>query len=75
MEPKEAEEEKKINFVLMVRKGNKPQYKTLEVPMDSDLALNLKNREEVKLNCLKSHNQFNKNNFRLREQKKRRSRS
>lgn len=47
MEPKEAEEERTVNFVLMVRKGNKPQYKNLEVPIDSDLALNLKNREEV----------------------------
>lgn len=46
MEPKE-EEERTVNFVLMVRKGNKPQYKNLEVPIDSDLALNLKNREEV----------------------------
>jgi len=49
MEPKESEEEKTVNFVLMVRKGNKPQYKNLEVPIDSDLALNLKNREEVML--------------------------
>jgi Up-frameshift suppressor 2 len=47
MEPKEAEEERTVNFVLMVRKGNKPQYKNLEVPIDSDLALNLKNREQV----------------------------
>lgn len=47
MEPKEVEEERTVNFVLMVRKGNKPQYKNLEVPIDSDLALNLKNREQV----------------------------
>ncbi|XP_059473711.1 regulator of nonsense transcripts 2 [Neocloeon triangulifer] len=47
MEPKEADEERTINFVLMVRKGNKPQFKNLEVPVDSELALNLKNREEA----------------------------
>lgn len=36
-----------VNFVLMTRKGNKPQFKNLAVPSDSDLALNLRNREEV----------------------------
>ncbi|XP_065347626.1 regulator of nonsense transcripts 2 [Cloeon dipterum] len=47
MEPKESTEEKTMNFVLMVRKGNKQQFKNLEVPIDSELALNLKNREEA----------------------------
>ncbi|KAG1674544.1 Regulator of nonsense transcripts 2 [Nymphon striatum] len=36
-----------INFVLMTRKGNKPQYKNLEVPLDSELVTNLKDREKV----------------------------
>ena len=36
-----------VNFVLMTRKGNKPQFKSMTVPSDSDLALNLRNREEV----------------------------
>lgn len=36
-----------VNFVLMTRKGNKPQFKNLAVPSDSELALNLRNREEV----------------------------
>ena len=36
-----------VNFVLMTRKGNKPQFKNLAVPSDSDLAQNLRNREEV----------------------------
>lgn len=38
-----------VNFVLMTRKGNKPQFKNLAVPSDSELALNLRNREEVML--------------------------
>lgn len=37
-----------VNFVLMTRKGNKPQFKSLAVPSDSELALNLRNREEVR---------------------------
>ena len=36
-----------VNFVLMTRKGNKPQFKNLAVPSDSELAQNLRNREEV----------------------------
>nr|CAG4635937.1 EOG090X0143 [Eubosmina coregoni]SVE69635.1 EOG090X0143 [Eubosmina coregoni] len=36
-----------VNFVLMTRKGNKPQFKNLAVPSDSDLAQNLRNREEA----------------------------
>jgi hypothetical protein len=38
-----------MNFVLMIRKGHKQQYKSLAVPINSELALNLKNREEVSL--------------------------
>nr|CAG4643014.1 EOG090X0143 [Ilyocryptus agilis] len=36
-----------VNFVLMTRKGNKPQFKTMAVSSDSELALNLRNREEA----------------------------
>jgi regulator of nonsense transcripts 2 len=36
-----------VNFFLMTRKGNKPQFKNLAVPSDSELAQNLRNREEV----------------------------
>nr|CAG4645353.1 EOG090X0143 [Lynceus sp. MCZ IZ 141354] len=36
---------KTVPFVVMLKKGNKPQLKTLEVPVESDLALNLINRE------------------------------
>lgn len=39
--------ENTVSFVLMTRKGNKPQFKNLAVPSDSELAQNLKNREEV----------------------------
>lgn len=35
-----------MNFVLMLRKGNKQQYKNLAVPISSELAMNLKNREQ-----------------------------
>ncbi|CAB0039926.1 unnamed protein product [Trichogramma brassicae] len=35
-----------VDFVLMVRKGNKPQYKNVAVPVNSELAKNLKNREQ-----------------------------
>jgi len=42
-----VEEKSTMNFVLMVRKGHKQQYKSLAVPINSELALNLKNREEV----------------------------
>ncbi|XP_069694080.1 regulator of nonsense transcripts 2-like isoform X2 [Periplaneta americana] len=41
------EEKSTMNFVLMVRKGHKQQYKSLAVPINSELALNLKNREEA----------------------------
>ncbi|XP_058806384.1 regulator of nonsense transcripts 2 [Phymastichus coffea] len=35
-----------VDFVLMVRKGNKQQYKQLAVPVASELAKNLRNREQ-----------------------------
>ena len=35
-----------VDFVLMVRKGNKQQYKNLAVPVSSELAMNLRNREQ-----------------------------
>jgi len=44
-----VEEKSTMNFVLMVRKGHKQQYKSLAVPINSELALNLKNREEVSI--------------------------
>ncbi|XP_033096855.1 regulator of nonsense transcripts 2-like isoform X2 [Anneissia japonica] len=47
----EEEEDKKdtINFTLVVRKGNKQQFKGFEVPMSSHLVANLKNREQAEL--------------------------
>lgn len=42
-----SEDKNTINFVLMTRKGNKQQYKSLEVSVHSELALNLKDREEA----------------------------
>ncbi|KAH0546179.1 regulator of nonsense transcripts 2 isoform X1 [Cotesia glomerata] len=35
-----------VDFILMVRKGNKQQYKNLAVPSSSELAMNLRNREQ-----------------------------
>lgn len=35
-----------MDFVLMLRKGNKQQYKNLAVPVSSELAMNLRNREQ-----------------------------
>ncbi|GFS94914.1 regulator of nonsense transcripts 2 [Nephila pilipes] len=44
----EKEQEKPtVNFVLMTRKGNKQQFKNLAVPVSSELAQNLKDREEA----------------------------
>ncbi|XP_049955092.1 regulator of nonsense transcripts 2-like [Schistocerca serialis cubense] len=43
----EEQEKTNMNFVLMLRKGHKQQYKNLAVPVDSEMALNLKNREEA----------------------------
>ncbi|XP_063230825.1 regulator of nonsense transcripts 2-like [Bacillus rossius redtenbacheri] len=42
-----SEEKSMVNFVLMVRKGHKQQYKSLAVPVTSELALNLRDREEA----------------------------
>ncbi|XP_076337894.1 UPF2 regulator of nonsense mediated mRNA decay isoform X2 [Tachypleus tridentatus] len=47
LEPKVEEQKNTINFVLMTRKGNKQQFKSLEVPLMSDLAQNLKDREKA----------------------------
>ncbi|XP_064473011.1 regulator of nonsense transcripts 2-like isoform X2 [Ornithodoros turicata] len=45
---KKMEEEKStMNFILMTRKGHKPQFKSLEVPVSSELAQNLRDREEA----------------------------
>lgn len=45
----EQEEAQKssVNFVVLLRKGNKQQYKNLEIPLDSDLAKNLKSQERA----------------------------
>ncbi|CAH0546674.1 unnamed protein product [Brassicogethes aeneus] len=40
-------ENNKIGFVLMVRKGNKQQYKTFEADVDSELAQNLRDQEQA----------------------------
>ena len=45
--PSSSQDSNTMSFVLMTRKGNKPQFKNLAVPSDSDLALNLRNREVV----------------------------
>lgn len=37
----------KIGFVLMVRKGNKQQYKQFEAEVDSELAQNLRDQEQA----------------------------
>uniref|UniRef100_A0A646QJ82 Regulator of nonsense transcripts 2 n=1 Tax=Hemiscolopendra marginata TaxID=943146 RepID=A0A646QJ82_9MYRI len=42
-----VEEHTTVNFVLMTRKGNKQQYKNLEVPVTSELAQNLRDKEEA----------------------------
>lgn len=43
----EKEENETVNFVVMLRKGNKQQYKNVAVPTDSELALNLRSQEKV----------------------------
>lgn len=40
-----TEESSTVNFVLMIRKGNKHSYKSLNVPIMSELAINLKEQE------------------------------
>lgn len=47
LEKKCDEDKNTMNFILMTRKGNKPQFKSLEVPVSSELAQNLKDREEA----------------------------
>lgn len=39
------EETSTVNFILMMRKGNKHAYKSLNVPIMSELAMNLKEQE------------------------------
>lgn len=45
--PSASQDNPTVNFFLMTRKGNKPQFKNLALPSDSELAQNLRNREEV----------------------------
>lgn len=40
-----TEETSTVNFILMIRKGNKHSYKSLNVPIMSELAINLKEQE------------------------------
>jgi regulator of nonsense transcripts 2 len=42
-----VEERNTINFLLMTRRGNKMQFKNLQVPANSDLAQNLKDKEQA----------------------------
>lgn len=37
-----------VPFVLMTRKGNKQQFKTLALPADSDFVQRIRTRDEVK---------------------------
>ncbi|CAG9824197.1 unnamed protein product [Phaedon cochleariae] len=43
----EQSKKSKIGFVLMVRKGNKQQYKQFEANVDSELAQNLRDQEQA----------------------------
>ncbi|KAK4008595.1 hypothetical protein OUZ56_013729 [Daphnia magna] len=45
--PSASQDNPTVNFFLMTRKGNKPQFKNLALPSDSELAQNLRNREEA----------------------------
>lgn len=38
-------EDNSVNFILMLKKGNKQTFKNLQVPVDSELASNLKSQE------------------------------
>lgn len=38
-------EDNSVNFILMLKKGNKQTFKSLQVPIDSELASNLKSQE------------------------------
>ncbi|XP_050522449.1 regulator of nonsense transcripts 2 [Daktulosphaira vitifoliae] len=42
---KSPNEDKSVNFILMLKKGNKQTFKNLQVPVDSELASNLKSQE------------------------------
>jgi len=42
-------EDSSVNFVLMLKKGNKQTFKNVQVPVDSELASNLKSQEMAKL--------------------------
>jgi hypothetical protein len=42
-----AGEEKTFNFIVMIKKGNKPQFHNLEVPVASEFATKFKAREQV----------------------------
>lgn len=44
-----AEEDSKpvVNFVFLTRSGNKQQYNSVEMPVDSELVTKLRTREEV----------------------------
>lgn len=44
-----TEEESKpvVNFVFLTRSGNKQQYNSVEMPVDSELVTKLRTREEV----------------------------
>jgi hypothetical protein len=39
--------EKTFNFIVMVKKGNKPQFHNLEVPVTSEFATQFRVREQV----------------------------
>lgn len=47
MQPLPEEAKSTMNFTLMTKRGNKQQLKAFEVPLDSSLVTNLKNREEA----------------------------
>ncbi|XP_071961519.1 regulator of nonsense transcripts 2-like [Antedon mediterranea] len=49
LEDEEPDKTDMINFTLVVRKGNKQQFKGFEVPLTSHLVANLKNREQAEL--------------------------
>ncbi|XP_033641812.1 regulator of nonsense transcripts 2-like [Asterias rubens] len=48
-EEEEEEQATSVNFVLMMRRGNKQHYHEFEVPKSSELAANLRNREQLAL--------------------------
>ncbi|XP_078385093.1 regulator of nonsense transcripts 2-like isoform X2 [Oculina patagonica] len=40
-----TEENENLNFVVMLKKGNKPQFKDLQIPLSSGLAANIRDRQ------------------------------